>query len=65
MHYNYCNVYKIKVIIMDCEICIYFDEHPFIREGDWTDYCDKRGKPLHEIDSLDKAFCEFFKEIEW
>lgn len=49
---------------MDCKICIYFDEHQFIREGDWTDYCDKRGKPLYEIDSLDKTFCEFFKEIE-
>jgi hypothetical protein len=50
---------------MDCEICIYFDEHPFVREGDWTDYCEKRGKKLCEIDSLDKAFCEFFEEIEW
>ena len=64
MHYNYYSVYKIKVVNMDCKICIYFDEHPFIREGDWTDYCDKRGEPLYKIDSLDKTFCEFFEEIE-
>ena len=50
---------------MDCEICVYFDEHPFVREGDWRDWCDKRDKPLCEVDSLDVAFCEYFKEIEW
>lgn len=50
---------------MDCEICIYFDEHPFIREGDWSNWCNKREKPLCEVDSLDIAFCEHFEEIEW
>ena len=50
---------------MDCEVCIYFDEHPFIRESDWTDYCKKRNQAIQDIDSLDKAFCEFFEEIKW
>lgn len=22
-----------------CESCRHFDEHPFIRENDWTSYC--------------------------
>ena len=23
-----------------CETCKYFDLHPFIRDGDWTNYCE-------------------------
>lgn len=57
-------MYKIKGDKIWIVKFAFIDEHPFIREGDWTDYCDKRGEPLCEIDSLDKAFCEFFKKIE-
>ena len=50
---------------MDCEICQYFVEHPWVREGDWTDYCDGYDKAFDKIDSEDIMFCPHFKEIEW
>ena len=47
-------VYEYK----DCEMCKYFDLHPFIREGDWTNYCDKTDKAI--VNELD--ICEYFEE---
>ena len=40
-----------------CEDCWYFDEHPFIRENDWTSYCMMTDK---ETDYDNKA-CNAFR----
>lgn len=44
-----------------CEDCEYFNEHPFIREGDNTDYCDLTDK---EVDAY-QNICDRFKEMEY
>lgn len=45
---------------MSCEECKHFDLHPFIREGDWTCYCDLTGKVADPCD----IECENFEEGE-
>ncbi len=42
---------------MNCEDCKYFDEHPFVREGDFDDYCKKHNSKCRDICSLDKLYC--------
>ena len=49
---------------MDCEICKYFEEHPFARET-MEDYCNGYDKWFSEVTSEDILFCPHFEEIEW
>lgn len=42
---------------MSCECCKFFDEHPFIREGDYMDYCRLSEKPTSPSNN-----CENFVE---
>ena len=49
---------------MDCDICKYLDEHPFIRDGDRHDYCDKYNEKIEDLKEAD-IVCEYFEEIEW
>lgn len=47
---------------MYCEVCIYFDEHPFSDKGDWSSYCTKRGS-FKDIDENEES-CDYFQIIE-
>ena len=47
---------------MFCEICIYFDEHPFSDKGDWSSYCMKKGS-FKDIDENEES-CDYFQIIE-
>lgn len=55
---------------MSCEECEFFDEHPFIREGDCFDYCKLTKKPINNVKScddliseIDSKISEFFNEM--
>ena len=43
---------------VNCEMCKYFKEHPFIREDDCNDFCALSDKPIRKI-----ANCEGFEPI--
>lgn len=42
---------------MSCQMCKYFDEHPFIRDGDYRDFCILTEEATHPNNS-----CEQFTE---
>ena len=35
---------------MNCEDCIYYEEQPFIREGDYNSYCKRTNKTTTPYD---------------
>ena len=35
---------------MSCEECKFYDEHPYIRDGDYEDYCDFYHKRICDIE---------------
>jgi len=51
----------------ECETCENFDEHPFIREGDWTDYCDIYNVSIDKVHDIiiSPCLCEHYKEKEY
>ena len=46
---------------MDCEVCKYFEEHPYARET-MDDYCNGYDKWFYELDGEDTMFCPYFEE---
>lgn len=50
----------------ECIYCEYFEEHPFAREGDFEDYCDKYNMTIKQaLDIVVSAcLCEYYNEIE-
>lgn len=50
----------------ECIKCKYFDEHPFVREGDYTDYCDKYNISIEDTLEIvvSACLCEYYEEEE-
>lgn len=45
--------------IVSCEECKYFDEHPFVREGDFRNFCKLTNEQVYAED-----ICEDFDECD-
>lgn len=50
----------------DCEICKYFEMHPFIRNNDWSCYCfhEENNCRIEDMDIYDVILCRKFKKDE-
>ena len=46
---------------MDCEVCKYFEEHPFVRET-MDDYCNGYDKWMKDLTHDDIWLCPYFEE---